>query len=165
MFADHDLLPNIGLSITYLIMPGHTHRVPSFKGLTDNHLPQLGQAALSRGVNFVLPILLAQVAPKIGLGGFSSLPTAVAAPAVLQATDNFAQVVNLNYFVDPMGELYAQPYGMPSMGTLTEAETDFFMSDWIMKKIENAAMPLVELVDIILDYSTAVALRMLHYVS
>ncbi|OIW25129.1 hypothetical protein CONLIGDRAFT_685001 [Coniochaeta ligniaria NRRL 30616] len=117
----------------------------------------LGQAALTTGINFVLPLLLAQLAPKLGFGGAGgsigragtgALPMAAAAAA---DEVDFGQVVNLNYFIHHMGAMYMQENTMLSYGTLHDAGGDFSMTDWILNCIENVAMPLADLVDIILD--------------
>ncbi len=122
----------------------------------------MGQAALTTGVNFLLPILLAQIAPKLGFGGMGNgvangaapAPALPAAPVAPIGTAEIPQIVNLNWYADPIGGMYVTGSGAQDWGsvpTWNAGSDDFSVSDWLMKGLEGVVDIAVPLLEYIID--------------
>ncbi|KAK3361606.1 P-loop containing nucleoside triphosphate hydrolase protein [Lasiosphaeria ovina] len=120
----------------------------------------LGQAALTTGVNFLLPIVLAQLAPKLGFGGtgFSNGGGgggAAALPVAPAATAEMPQILNVNWYTDPiMRGMHITDNAAKDWGQLPSWDVgsdDFSVSDWLIKGLEGVVDIAVPLIEYIID--------------
>lgn len=92
-----------------------------------------------------------------GAAGGPALPAAPAAPVAPVAPVGAAeipQIVNLNWYADPIGGMYGTGVGARDWGSVPAWDTgndDFSLGDWLMKGLEGVVDVAVPLLEYIID--------------